>query len=213
MRRLFVLVLACGLAALAAGCGVEGSGSSRPGVPEPGRLVLGAFRAAEAAGAFTTRSRPRSRRRTRLLCGSSSRATWPSERLAPRSASRETAGRSQARCSTRAAAFVRFMDRWYGEQSAVQPPQGLERELGAEEGLADRFDDVEGSVTDGPVADGVATWAFNGRLNVGRLLELAAEEGSPREKRARRSKSWPRVRASRSSSARRTCCRAPFSST
>ena len=179
MRRLFVLVLACGLAALAAGCGVEGSGSSRPGVPEPGRLVLGAFRAAEAAGSFhysvEATLAPENAAPMRFLVSGDL-----AERKARAEVSFEGDGRSLAGTLLYArGGFVRFMDRWYGEQSAVQPPQGLERELGAEEGLADRFDDVfEGSVTDGPVADGVATWAFNGRLNVGRLLELAAEEGS-----------------------------------
>lgn len=180
MRRLVVLVLACGLAALAAGCGVGGSGSGSPGAPEPSQLVLDAFRAAEAAGSFhyavEATLAPKTAAPVRFVISGDL-----AERKARAEVSFEGDGQSLAGTLlwARGDFFVRFMDRWYGEQGALQPPQGLERELGAEEGLADRFDDVfEGSVTDGPVADGVPTWAFNGRLNVDRLLELAAEEGS-----------------------------------
>jgi hypothetical protein len=180
MRRVVVFVLLCGLIALATGCGVGGSSSGSPGAPEPGQLVLDAFKAAEATGSFhysleanlATEASPAMR-----FAVSGEFA----ERQARADVSFEGQGKSLAGTLLYADGgfFVKFMGRWYGEQSGFAPVQGLERELGAEQGLAERFDDVfEGSVTDGPVADGVPTWAFNGRLNVDRMLELAEEEGS-----------------------------------
>jgi hypothetical protein len=180
MRRLVVLLLLCGLAACTAGCGVGGSSSGTLGAPEPAELVVDAIRAAEAAGSFhysleatvATDTSPAVRL---TLAGDFA------EQQARADVSFEGQGESLAGTLLYADGgfFVKFMDRWYGEQSGFAPVQGLQREFGDENGLTDRFDDFfEGSVTVGPVADGVPTWAFNGRLNVDRILELAEKDGS-----------------------------------
>jgi hypothetical protein len=180
VRRLVVLVLACGLAASAAGCGVGGTESGSPGAPEPGELAVAAFKAAEAAGSVHY----------------SVEATLAADGAAPmRFAAEGDFAMRQARADVsfegdgvslagtllyaEGGFFVNFMGRWYGERNGFRPVQGLEREFGSEADLAERFEDVfEGSVSEGPVADGVPTWAFNGRLNVDGILELAEQEGS-----------------------------------
>jgi hypothetical protein len=151
-----------------------------PGAPEPGQLVLDSLRAAEVAGTF----RYSLEAKVASEGAEAMRFAVVGE-FAERQARADVSFEGQGERLTgtllyaEGGFFVRFMGRWYGQQSGFPPVQGLERELGAEEGLADRFDDVfEGTVTAGPVADGVPTWAFNGRLNVDRILELAEQEGS-----------------------------------
>lgn len=62
---------------------------------------------------------------------------------------------------------------------AVRPGRELRRQFGTDDGFSDRFDEFfEGEVTEGPVADGVPTWAYNGRLNADAILDLMAEEAA-----------------------------------
>jgi hypothetical protein len=76
------------------------------------------------------------------------------------------------------AVFVRYLGTWYGDSSRNGRAQRLEDQFGTPEDFQARFDDLfEGSVSEGPIADGVPTWAYNGRLNVDGILDLTAQEG------------------------------------
>jgi hypothetical protein len=181
MRRLVVLLLACGLSAAAAGCGMGGgSGSGSPGAPSPSELVRQAFAAAEAAGSFNysveaTLDGEVSAPMRLTVTGASA------ERKARADVSFTGGGESLAGSLLYDGAgfFVKFMGRWYGEQGGLGPAQGLEQQFGPAAEAADLIEGMfEGTVTAGPVADGVPTWAFNGRLNVDWILERAKEEGS-----------------------------------
>ena len=80
--------------------------------------------------------------------------------------------------------FIRFLNRWYGDEDLKLPEQSeqerdrFERDFGTPEGLRAHFDDVfTGTVLAGPVIDGVTTWEFRGALNVDGILALAEEYG------------------------------------
>jgi hypothetical protein len=179
MRRLLPVILVCALAFVAAGCGMGGSGSDSPGAPEPGELALDAFRAAQRAGTVHY----------------SVQATLEGEGTGPmRLAVDGDLGEGEGRADVsfegngqslagtllydRGGFFVKFLGKWYGRESPLGPTDELERVLGTEERFAARFDDLfEGTVSEGPVADGVTTWAYNGRLNIDGIMELIAQEG------------------------------------
>jgi hypothetical protein len=179
MRRLVVLALASGLAAIAAGCGMGGATSGDPGAPESRELAWQSFRAAQAAGSV----------HYAFEATLASDATGPI-RLAfegdvdrgGAQADISLSGNGQSLAGTllydRAGFFVRYLDRWYGRELPSGQAQELRRELDSEQGFSGRFEDIfEGSVSTGPVVDGVSTWAYNGRLDADGLAELAEEEG------------------------------------
>ena len=80
--------------------------------------------------------------------------------------------------------FIRFLNRWYGDEDLKLPEQSeqerdrFERDFGTPAGLRAHFDDIfTGTVLAGPVIDGVTTWEFRGALNVDGILALAEEYG------------------------------------
>jgi hypothetical protein len=181
MRRLLALALLSAFAAVAAGCGVGGKSSGAAGAPEPADLAWQAVQAAQQAGTahYTFEADVASDGMGRL-----------------RLAIDGDVGRGQARADVSlggngyslagtllfdgAGFFIKYLGRWYGEQVPAHEAQQLREDFRSEDRFLARFDDVfDGTVTAGPVTDGVSTWAFNGRLDAEGLAELAGEEGAP----------------------------------
>ncbi len=183
MRRAVLLILACGLAAAATGCGVGGATSGASGVPEPRELAWDAFRAAQRAGSVhyvfeATMAANGSRTATVRFDGAIGRGRAQADV--------SFSGNGQTLAGTllydRTGFFVRYLGKWYGEQIPTEQADDLRSRLRSEDSFATQFDDIfEGSVSSGPVADGVPTWAYNGRLDVDGIAELAEQEGESLE--------------------------------
>jgi hypothetical protein len=178
MRRLLLAVFVCALALLPSACGMGGAASAS-GVPQPSELALDAFRAAQQAGSAqysfeaTLAGEGTSPMRLRVD-GALGRGKVRAD------ASFEGRGRSLGGTLLYdgGAVFIRYLDTWYGDSSRSERAQQLGDELGTPEAFQAHFDDLfEGSVSEGPTADGVPTWAYNGRLNVDGILDLTAQEG------------------------------------
>lgn len=187
MPRFLLVVCISALALLTTACGVGGGGSGNAGVPEPSELARSAFQAAQQAGSArysfeaTLQGEDSGAMRLRVdgaLGQGKARADVSFE------------GEGQSLAGTllysSGAIFVRYLGPWYGDTSRRGQAGTLEDELGTPEAFQSRFDDLfEGSVSEGPVADGVSTWAYNGRLNVDGILDLTAQEGEGLEGEAR----------------------------
>jgi hypothetical protein len=180
-RRLVILLVACGIAATAAGCGMGGSETGDPGAPEPRELAWESFRAAQRAGSVHYSFEAE----ITADGGSPIRLTFDGALAKGRGQADVTfSGTGQSIAGTllydREAFYVRFLGKWYGERIPPAQREKLEQELRSEAAFSGRFDEIfDGTVAAGPVADGVSTWAFNGRLDLDGLVELAEEEGEP----------------------------------
>jgi hypothetical protein len=77
--------------------------------------------------------------------------------------------------------FVNFLGTWYGgsTESFDTRRDDPRRELVTPERVRRHFEDVfDGEVTEGPLVDGKATWAYDGSLNVDGLRTVAETFGS-----------------------------------
>lgn len=179
MRRLFLALLVLAVVLAGAGCGM-GGGSGAAGSPDPSDLAREAFRAARDAGSVRY-----------TLEASLTAEGQPPMRLSVSGAVAKQRlkadvtfdGGGQAFSGSalvdETGFFIRFLDRWYGKIFPPQQEQKLQQTFGTEEAFGTRFDEVfDGSISEGPVADGVPTWAYNGRLDTDGLLELMAKEES-----------------------------------
>lgn len=180
MRRVLLALLMCSVALTGAGCGMGGSSSSASGAPEPSDLARQAFRAARDAGSvrFTLDASVTADGQPPMKLSVS--GVFGKERL---KADVSFTGQGQSLSGSvlvdETAFFLRFLDRWYGKTFPPAQKQELEQSFATEDAFGAKFDDVfDGRLSDGPLTDGVPTWAYNGSLDVDRLLELMAEEGS-----------------------------------
>jgi hypothetical protein len=180
MRR-FLLALPALVVVLAGfGCGVGGGDSGASGSPDPSDLAREAFRAARDAGSvrygfeasLAAEGQPPMRLSVSGAVG---------EKKLKADVTFDGGGQAFAGSALvdETGFFIRFLDRWYGKILPAHQEQELRQALGTEAAFGARFDEIfEGSISEGPVADGVPTWAYNGRLDTDGLLELMAKEES-----------------------------------
>jgi hypothetical protein len=186
VHRFLLVVCISALALLSTACGVS-TGSASDGAPDPRELAVDAFRAAQRAGrarySFEATLQGEGSGAMRLRVDG---AVGQGKTRADVSFEGEDQSLAGTLLYSSGAVFVRYLGTWYGDTSRRGQSGMLEDELGTPESFQARFDDLfEGSVSEGPVADGVPTWAYNGRLNVDGILHLTAEEGEGLEGEAR----------------------------
>lgn len=178
MRRLSLALLALIAVLAATGCGMGGGSTGAPGAPEPSDLAREAFRAARDAGsvryALEASLTAEGQAPTRLSVSGA-----VAERKLKADITFEGGGQalSGSALVDETGFFIRFLDRWYGKIFPADQEGELRQSFGTEDAFGARFDEVfDGSINEGPVADGVPTWAYSGELDADAVLELIAKE-------------------------------------
>lgn len=173
MSRAVLLAVAV-LALLVSGCG-SGLQAGSAGNPEPARLAADGFRALQEAGSahfvLSAEAHGNQDAAAASRFGLHAEGNVSSETLtAEGSVSLGGLSFDGQVLATREELFLGFMGQWYGD-----------RELGAFDAedlpspdeVQEYFDRVfTGSVGEGPVVDGAATWRFEGKLNADGFSDL-----------------------------------------